>query len=135
MRRRSILLLGHKLPSQRQTIDRLPLFADEEQISAALLGTGTTLRWRQIVPLLEARGFPTIDAVMGGRYVPAVKAFFDREYKVTAPHQVVTRDGPEDWNTPWKRTKGDRQGSGSAARGHTGAPQRLPLPPGTPLSR
>lgn len=91
------------MPSPRQTIDRLPLFADEEQISAALLGAGKTPRWRQIVPLLEARGFPTVDAVMGGRYVPAVKAFFDREYKVTAAHQVASRDGPEDLNTPWKR--------------------------------
>jgi hypothetical protein len=92
------------MPSPRQTIDRLPLFADEEQISGALLGAGKTPHWRQIVPLLEARGFPTIDAVMGGRYTPAVKAFFDREYRLHVPHQVATRDGPEALGT-WKNNR------------------------------
>jgi hypothetical protein len=114
-----------------QTWDRLPLFADEEAVSGALFGAGKTAHWRQIAPLLERRGFPTVDAVMGGRYVPAVKAFFDREYKVAAPHQVATRDGPEDWNTPWKKTKGDRPDSGSVASGPTGAPAKRPSPPAT----
>lgn len=45
--------------------------------------------------LLEGRGFPKVDGLMGGRYVPAVRAFFDREYGLlprgslvaSAPHQ------------------------------------------------
>jgi hypothetical protein len=32
-----------------------------------------------MVPLLEGRGFPATDHLIGGRYEPAVKAFFDRE--------------------------------------------------------
>jgi hypothetical protein len=57
------------------------------------------------VPLYEREGFPRIDPVMGGRYVPAVKAFFDRQYGLT---QVASkaRDGierPEKWNAPKRR--------------------------------
>jgi hypothetical protein len=57
------------------TWDRLPLFADEEAISGALMGPGKTAEWRQIAPLLERRGLPTVDGLMGGRYIPALKAF------------------------------------------------------------
>jgi hypothetical protein len=94
----------NEMPAPRQTMDKLPLFADEEQISSALLGAGKTSHWRQIVPLLETRGFPTIDAVMGGRYTPAVKAFFDREYRLHTPHQVAGRDGPEALGS-WKNNR------------------------------
>ena len=76
-----------------QTLDKLPLFAREEQISAAILGPGKFSEWRQIVPLLERRGFPTVDGLHGGRYTPAVKAFYDQQYlskdglHPSAPHQ------------------------------------------------
>ena len=30
--------------------------------------------------MLEERGLPKVDQLMGGRYVPAVRAFFDRLY-------------------------------------------------------
>jgi hypothetical protein len=93
-----------------QTLDRLPLFADENALAGAIIGPGKTHHWHQVAPLLEGRGFPKIDAVMGGRYTPAVRAFFDREYKVTAAHQVAERDGAEDWTTQWKKLKAVRQG-------------------------
>jgi hypothetical protein len=66
-----------------RTLDSLPLFASEEAISAAILGTGRISEWRQIVRDLEKRGFPRIDAAHKGRYVPAVRAFYDAEYRVT----------------------------------------------------
>lgn len=52
-------------------------------------------------------GFPTIDGLMGGRYTPAIRAFFDREYgiqgngHVGAPHQPAQLDAP--WKKPRKR--------------------------------
>jgi hypothetical protein len=67
---------------KRRTDDDLPLFASDEKISEVLMGPGKTREWLAIVPLLEQRGFPSINGLMGGRYIPAVKAFFDREYKV-----------------------------------------------------
>jgi len=74
---------------QSVNLDRLPLFASEEQLSAALMGPGKMAEWRQIAPLLERRGLPTVDGLLGGRYVPAIKAFFDRQYGVSegAPKQ------------------------------------------------
>ena len=79
-----------------RTLDKLPLFADEEAISAAVLGPGKFAQWRQIAPLLERRGFPTVSAQMGGRYTPAVRAFFDREYKVQGESQVRAPHAPAD---------------------------------------
>jgi hypothetical protein len=44
----------------------LPLFATDEEIGAALLGSDRVVEWMQIAPLLEARGLPKIDDLMGG---------------------------------------------------------------------
>jgi hypothetical protein len=60
--------------------ESLPLFATEEVIGAMLLGFGREQEWRQIAPMLEANGLPKVDHTMGGRYVRAVVAFFDRLY-------------------------------------------------------
>lgn len=65
-----------------RTLDNLPLFASEEAIAAAVLGPGKTVEWRGIVRLLENRGFPRIDGLHGGWYVPAIRAFYDAEYCV-----------------------------------------------------
>jgi hypothetical protein len=85
-----------------RTLDQLPAFASEDDLATALMGTGKTTAFRQIVPLLERRGFPTIDGLMGGRYVPAVKAFFDREYSVQGAAQVSAPHAPAELGT-WKK--------------------------------
>ncbi|MBC9875972.1 hypothetical protein G8O24_01255 [Bradyrhizobium sp. INPA01-394B] len=90
-----------------QPLDKLPLFAEEEAISVALLGPGKYAHWRQLAPLLEGRGFPKIDAEMGGRYTPAIKRFFDHEYRLDTAQPVASRDGPEDWGT-WKKKSARR---------------------------
>jgi hypothetical protein len=77
-----------------RTLDQLPAFASEDDLATALLGTGKITVFRSVVPLLEARGFPKIDGLLGGRYVPAVKAFFDREYKVAGDEQVSAPHAP-----------------------------------------
>jgi hypothetical protein len=81
---------------QPLTIENLPMFAPDEAIATALMGPGKTAEWRQIAALLEGRGLPKIDTLMGGRYVPAVKRFFDDEYKLTAGPRLVAQDGPEE---------------------------------------
>ena len=88
--------------SQR-TLDQLPLFADDSSIGAALFGSDRAGDWPPIASLLETRGLPKIDALMGGRYVPAVRAFFDRDYGLssTAP---LAPDGTEDLGA-WKRKR------------------------------
>ena len=73
-----------------QPFDKLPLFANEQEIATALLGPGKVEHWRQIVPLLERRGLPTIDGLMGGRYTPAVRKFFDLDYRLEKDGQVAS---------------------------------------------
>ena len=80
--------------------DNLPLFADEASIGAALLGPSRAPEWRTVAALLEARGLPKIDALMGGRYVPAVRAFFDRDYGLAGASPLAP-DGAEDLGA-WK---------------------------------
>lgn len=92
-----------------QALDKLPLFASEEQLAGALMGPGKSLEWKQIAPLLERRGFPTVDGLMGGRYVPAVKAFFDREYRVHGDDQVSAPHSSAELGA-WKGHKGVRRG-------------------------
>ncbi|QHP69557.1 hypothetical protein EI171_21060 [Bradyrhizobium sp. LCT2] len=87
------------------TLEDLPLFASEMDISVALMGPGRYTEWRGIVPLLERRGFPKIDGLMGGRYTPAVRAFFDREYGIHGQSSGRAVDGPERFGSYQGRTR------------------------------
>ena len=66
------------------TFAELPLFATDDELAMALLGRARSAVWRTLVPSFEREGLPKNDPQMGGRYVPAVKAFFDRQYGLTA---------------------------------------------------
>ncbi len=86
-------------------LDKLPLFAGEAELGAALLGEKRACEWKALAPLYERQGLPTIDEVMGGRYVPAVKAFFDKQYGLT-PLVPAAPDGierPEAWKSQKRR--------------------------------
>jgi hypothetical protein len=90
---------------KRLSLDDLPIFADDNAIGQALLGTIRAAEWQSLVLIFERVGFPRIDPLMGGRYVPAIKAFFDRQYGLTHVAPTV-RDGierPEGWNAPKRR--------------------------------
>jgi hypothetical protein len=92
-------------PSKPFCLEMLPLFATDELLGTALLGSERVSEWRQMAPLLEARGLPKVDDLMGGRYVPAVKAFFDHTYGLdrggTPP---LAPDGVEEFEK-WKRSR------------------------------
>jgi hypothetical protein len=78
----------------------LPLFASDAEIGAALLGSKRASEWNALAPLYERQGFPKIDPVIGGRYVPAIKAFFDKQYGIaTLPTVPDGIDRPETWKT------------------------------------
>jgi hypothetical protein len=87
-----------------QTLEALPLFADDSAIGTALLGPKRACQWPSIASLLEGRGLPKIDTLMGGRYVPAVRAFFDRDYGLSGGSAPLAPDGPEDLGA-WKRKR------------------------------
>lgn len=60
----------------RNTISDLPLYPTEAQIARAVLGDRAK-DWKHIAKVLEDKeGLPKINALMGGRFWPAVVAFF-----------------------------------------------------------
>jgi hypothetical protein len=90
---------------KRLSFNDLPLFADEREIAQIILGTVKADQWSSLVPIYERQGFPRIDPITGGRYVPAVKAFFDRQYGLVASGPLAP-DGterPDTWNAPKRR--------------------------------
>ncbi len=78
---------GPNLPPKKRrpglTFADLPLFATDAELGVALLGRARAAVWSSLVPSFEREGLPKNDPLMGGRYVPAVKAFFDRQYGLT----------------------------------------------------
>jgi hypothetical protein len=89
----------------KRNLELLPWFAGDNKLGAALLGPDRVQEWRQIAQLLEERGLPKIDPLMGGRYVPAVRAFFDRLYGVDrATNMPLVPDGVEDFDG-WKHQR------------------------------
>lgn len=67
-----------------QSLASLPLFADDDAIGAALLGPKRAVEWKAMVAQLEAKGLPPIDPMFHGRYVSAVRTFFDYAYGLRA---------------------------------------------------
>jgi hypothetical protein len=59
------------------TADEMPLYPDEAAIAVAVLGPKRAKDWSRIAAHLEAKhGLPPVDAEMGGRFGPAVIAYF-----------------------------------------------------------
>jgi hypothetical protein len=89
------------------TWDKLPLFADDSAIGAAVLGHSRANEWRGIAALYEGQGMPKMDPVHGGRYVPAVKAFYDHVYRLGQPATAAAPAAPDGVERPetWTRSK------------------------------
>lgn len=71
------------------------LFLSDAAIAQRLGRTAS--EWRGIVKVLERAGFPPFDLMMKGRYWPAVKAWFDRQYGLHTIHSAgpMVPDGKE----------------------------------------
>ena len=92
--------------AKTSSVELLPLFATDDVIGAALLGPKRVQEWRQIAPMLEARGLPKVDPLMGGRYVPAVRAYFDHQYGLDRNgDRPLAPDGAEDFDGWRQRQK------------------------------
>ena len=68
----------------RKTWADLPLFATDEDIGEAVLGYARRKDFAGLASLQERHGMPKLDPVWGGRYVPAVKAYLDSDYGLSA---------------------------------------------------
>jgi hypothetical protein len=85
---------------RKKSDEPIPLYPTEEQIARAVLPPDKTKEWDGIASVLERRGFPQIDPLLGGRYWPAVKAFLDRRHGLTDATPAAAVDGEENWDAP-----------------------------------
>jgi hypothetical protein len=98
-------------PKGASNNESLPWFATDEILGAALLGPDRVQEWLAITPLLEKKGLPRIDPFMHGRYVPAVRAFWDHLYgldrSAATAASPLPPDGVEDFEA-WKTKNKNR---------------------------
>lgn len=66
--------------TRRSTVISAGLFPSEAEIARRLSQELHT--WRAKAVVLEREGMPRIDPIMGGRYWPAVEAYFNRRYGI-----------------------------------------------------
>jgi hypothetical protein len=84
---------------------RLPLFATDTELAAAIVGKALAAEWRRtVLPTLERRGFPSVDALHKGRPVPLVRAFYNGYFGITAGFANAKPDGEENWES-WKKPR------------------------------
>jgi len=94
---------------RRMTIDDLPLFASDLEIGIAVVGEQRAEHWASItVKRLETfPGFPKIDEAHGGRYVPAVKRYYEALYGAPGGQKPRVEDRPENPDA-WRRPRGKK---------------------------
>lgn len=68
------------------------LFPSESEVARRLSQDAKS--WAAKAHMLEREGLPRIDAIMGGRYWPAVQAFWHRRYGLSTV-QASQPDGEE----------------------------------------
>jgi hypothetical protein len=88
--------------ADRPSLKRQGLFPCEAEIARRL--SQSEKRWRGVARVLERDGLPKIDPVMGGRFWPAVVAFFQARYGVGPVHavgSVTVVQGPPDREEHW----------------------------------
>ncbi|MBR0934846.1 hypothetical protein [Bradyrhizobium jicamae] len=84
---------------QPYTLDTLPLYATDEEIGEVVLGVERKGEFKGLAVLLERQGMPKISPLLGGRYVPAVKQFFDT-YNGLSQSVPARPDGTEgEWTS------------------------------------
>lgn len=86
-----------------RSLDALPLFATDKEIAIAVVGRSNAENWRRnVLPILEGRSFPRIDALHGGRPVALVQQYY-QAYLGIADAGVSTgadvKEDDEAWST------------------------------------
>jgi hypothetical protein len=77
---------------QKNTDQARGLFPNESEIARRL--SQNPLKWPAKAVVLERHGLPRIDPLMGGRYWPAVQAYWHRRYGLSSI-EVHQPDGKE----------------------------------------
>ena len=88
--------------------DDLPLFADDEMLGEVILGFDRRREFAKLAPSLEPVGLPRMNPLYRGRYVPAVRAFFETQHgrwqqKRTEPYTRPSYlDDPGNQRSPYR---------------------------------
>jgi hypothetical protein len=85
----------------------LPLYASDDELGAAILGRARAREWPGLAAALERKGLPPVDALHKGRYVPAVKRWYDLRNGLGGIAGLEPIDGKEG---PWESSKPTRRG-------------------------
>jgi hypothetical protein len=73
------------------------LYPSEEEIAQCVLGEGKVKQWAALVPTLEREGLPRVDPLFGGRFWPAVRAWFEQRNGLRRELVPSGADGQEVW--------------------------------------
>lgn len=86
-------------------LDKLPLFATDQQLAMAIVGKERAAMWvKAVIPQLVRKGLPRIDPLHDGRPVPLVRKFYDGYFGITAGFAATAPDGEERLGQ-WKKSK------------------------------
>ena len=87
----------NKLPFR--ALDNLPLFASDREIAVAVVGRARAAYWqRDVLPVLERKGFPAVDPLHTARAVPLVRKFYEDYFGITAGFAMAKPGGEK---KPW----------------------------------
>lgn len=84
------------------------LYPDEAELARVLLGPTRAAQWPDIAKAEERAGLPRISLQYGGRYWPAVRAFYDRRHQLIERQSDAADDerDKENWHDqPSRRTR------------------------------
>lgn len=81
----------------RKTAEPSCLYPDEKELARVLLGERSG-QWKTICKIEERHGLPRISPVYGGRYWPAVKAFYDRRHRMLDEQMTAPAEDREGEN-------------------------------------
>lgn len=78
------------------------LYPDEAELGRVLLGKRAS-QWPTIAKIEERAGLPRVSLQYGGRYWPAVKAFYDRRHQLLEQQSAPPEDERQGENfDAWK---------------------------------
>ncbi|HEV7305190.1 hypothetical protein [Ensifer sp.] len=94
-------------------LSKLPMFATDDEIAIAIVGKARASTWKRgALLILEARGFPKVDALHGGRPVPLVRKWYNQYMGVDKSYVLQTlepaKDNPEAWR-PKREIRAERK--------------------------
>src|SRR4051794_39295676 len=92
--------------SEGATIGDTPLFLTDKGLHEKIAPHIGEKRFRSALRVLEARGFPAIHPLFGGRYWPNVRAWLDNENGVQNGLPVSADDGQENFDGDAEREPG-----------------------------